>query len=107
MEPLALAAAAAGADGLIIEVHNDPAHALCDGAQSITPAQFDALAKKVLPGVRPGAQPVRGPMEIVIVGMGLIGGSLAKALKQNTSHRVLGMDRKRRRAAGRLLLRRH
>lgn len=47
VEPLALAAVAAGADGLIIEVHNDPSHALCDGAQSITPAQFDALAKKV------------------------------------------------------------
>ena len=47
VEPLALAAAAIGADGLIIEVHNDPSHALCDGAQSITPAQFDALAKKV------------------------------------------------------------
>lgn len=47
IEPLAVAAAAVGADGLIIEVHNDPAHALCDGAQSITPAQFDALAKKV------------------------------------------------------------
>ena len=47
IEPLALAAAAIGADGLIIEVHNDPSHALCDGAQSITPAQFDALAKKV------------------------------------------------------------
>ena len=42
-----MAAAAIGADGLIIEVHNDPSHALCDGAQSITPAQFDALAKKV------------------------------------------------------------
>ena len=44
---LAIAAAAVGADGLIIEVHNDPSHALCDGAQSITPAQFDALARKV------------------------------------------------------------
>ena len=41
------AAVAAGADGLIIEVHNDPAHALCDGAQSLTPDQFDSLAKKV------------------------------------------------------------
>ena len=38
---------AAGADGLIIEVHNDPAHALCDGAQSITPEQFEALMGKV------------------------------------------------------------
>lgn len=47
VEPLSLAAVAAGADGLIIEVHNDPPRALSDGAQSITPAQFDALAKKI------------------------------------------------------------
>ena len=38
---LANAAVAAGADGLIIEVHNNPAMALCDGEQSLTPAQFD------------------------------------------------------------------
>ena len=48
VEPMAMAAAAAGADGIMIEVHNDPANALCDGAQSITPEQFDTLAKKVL-----------------------------------------------------------
>ena len=36
-----------GADGLIIEVHNDPMHALCDGAQSLRPEQYDALVKKV------------------------------------------------------------
>ncbi|MEG1568686.1 MAG: N-acetylneuraminate synthase family protein, partial [Oscillospiraceae bacterium] len=47
VEPLALAAIAAGADGLMIEVHNDPAHALSDGAQSLTPAQFDALMTKI------------------------------------------------------------
>ena len=45
--PMALAATAAGADGLIIEVHNDPLHALCDGAQSLKPDEFDALAEKV------------------------------------------------------------
>ena len=44
---MALAAAACGADGLMIEVHNDPLHALCDGAQSLTPAQFDTLMRKV------------------------------------------------------------
>ena len=44
---MAIAAAAAGADGLMIEVHNDPQHALCDGAQSLTPAQFDEVAKRV------------------------------------------------------------
>ena len=47
VEPLALAAVAAGADGLIIEVHNDPAHAKCDGQQSLTPQKFDALMGKV------------------------------------------------------------
>ena len=47
VEPLAMAAVAAGADGLIIEVHNDPPHALSDGAQSLTPKQFDAVAKKI------------------------------------------------------------
>lgn len=40
VKPMAMAAAAAGADGLMIEVHNDPAKALCDGAQSLTPAAF-------------------------------------------------------------------
>ncbi len=43
VEPLSRTAIAAGADGLMIEVHNDPLHALCDGAQSLTPAQFDNL----------------------------------------------------------------
>lgn len=47
VKPLSLAAVAAGADGLIIEVHNDPAHALCDGQQSITPAMFEELSKQV------------------------------------------------------------
>jgi len=47
VEPMSLAAVAAGADGLMIEVHNDPAHALCDGPQSLTPEQFDRVAKKV------------------------------------------------------------
>ena len=47
VEPLAMAAIAAGADGLIVEVHNDPPHAKCDGQQSLTPEKFDALMKKV------------------------------------------------------------
>ena len=46
--PMALAATAAGCDGLIIEVHNNPACALCDGAQSLTPAQFDALSQRIV-----------------------------------------------------------
>ena len=47
VRPMALAAAAAGADGLMIEVHNDPQHAWCDGPQSITPEAFAALAQDV------------------------------------------------------------
>ena len=47
VRPMALAAAACGSDGLIIEVHNDPIHALCDGAQSLRPEQYDDLAKAV------------------------------------------------------------
>ena len=45
--PMAMAAVAAGADGLIIEVHNDPPHAACDGQQSLTPQAFDELARSV------------------------------------------------------------
>ena len=45
--PMAAAAVAAGADGLMIEVHNDPTKALCDGAQSLTPLQFDQVCKQV------------------------------------------------------------
>ena len=48
VEPMALAAAAAGADGVMIEVHNDPENALCDGAQALTPDQFDAVARKIM-----------------------------------------------------------
>ena len=47
VEPMTLAAIAAGADGVMIEVHNDPPHALCDGAQSLRPEQFDTLMSKV------------------------------------------------------------
>ena len=45
--PMAVAAAAAGADGIMVEVHNNPACALCDGAQSLTPAQFNELNQRV------------------------------------------------------------
>jgi len=55
VESMALAATAAGADGLMIEVHNDPEHALSDGAQSLTPAQFERLAARVR-GVREAVQ---------------------------------------------------
>ena len=54
VKPMAMAATAAGADGLMIEVHNDPARALCDGAQSLTPEAFDDVAKAVFQ-IRPFA----------------------------------------------------
>ena len=47
VQPMSLASVGAGADGLIIEVHNDPQHALCDGAQSIKPDQFSEISQKV------------------------------------------------------------
>ena len=47
VEPCAMGATAMGADGLIIEVHNDPPHALCDGVQSQTPEVFDETMKKI------------------------------------------------------------
>ena len=46
VEPMALAALAAGADGLIIEVHNDPKSALCDGPQSLLPEEFAGIMEK-------------------------------------------------------------
>lgn len=48
VKPMAIAAAASGADGVIIEVHNDPRCALCDGAQSLTPDQFDDVMEKII-----------------------------------------------------------
>ena len=45
--PMAAAAVASGADGIMVEVHNNPSRALCDGAQSLTPDQFHALASKL------------------------------------------------------------
>ena len=47
VKPMAMAGAACGCDGLIIEVHNDPAHALCDGAQSLRPEEYAEVCKKV------------------------------------------------------------
>ena len=47
VEPLSMAAVAAGADGLIIEVHNNPAKALCDGAQSLTPEMFVSAVNSI------------------------------------------------------------
>ncbi len=49
VKPMAMAAVAAGSDGLLIEVHNDPPHALCDGKQSLTPEGFKSLMEGIAP----------------------------------------------------------
>ena len=54
-----MGAVATGADGLQIEVHNDPAHALCDGPQSLRPEDFQGLAKKLL-ALRAAVQGMEG-----------------------------------------------
>ena len=52
VERMSMAAVAAGADGLIVEVHNDPKNALCDGAQSLTPEAFRSLMSALDPVAR-------------------------------------------------------
>ena len=47
VKPMAMAAVASGADGLIIEVHNDPPHALSDGVQSLRPEQFADVSRAI------------------------------------------------------------
>ena len=49
VNPMAKAAVAAGCDGLMIEVHNNPEKALCDGPQSLKPAKFEQLMKEIKP----------------------------------------------------------
>jgi len=57
VKPLAVAAAAVGADGVMIEVHNDPAKAMCDGPQSLTPAQFEDTMRAMGAALAAGRQP--------------------------------------------------
>ena len=63
VEPVAIAAAAAGADGLIIEVHPDPDHALSDGAQSLTPDNFSKLMKRVAAISLATGKPLHPPLD--------------------------------------------
>jgi 3-deoxy-7-phosphoheptulonate synthase len=66
--PLSMGALAAGACGLIIEVHPDPEHAMSDGAQSLDFAMFEELAKQVHPG-RTGKEPVSEAAERLLLGV--------------------------------------
>ncbi len=62
VEPVAMAAVAAGADGLIIEVHPDPDHALSDGPQSLTPANFTKLMEHVRAVAAAAGKPLHPPL---------------------------------------------
>ena len=77
------AAIAAGADGLMIEVHPDPTKALSDGPQSLTPSSFKTLCKELQPFIHLMGRDSLFMNKIGIIGLGLIGGSIAKALKYN------------------------
>ena len=131
--PMARAAVAAGADGLLIEVHPDPERARSDGAQSMFPDQFEGLDGRVahhcaghrpqhlpgaggqprrrvarlsramtdthrrLPVVQPGPSASEPPVfdKVAIVGLGLIGGSLALAVRETwPGGMVIGVDEK-------------
>ena len=83
MEPLAKAAIACGADGLMIEVHNDPAHALSDGPQSLNFEQFDSVMNNIKPYIElSGEDTVMSFEKVGFIGLGLIGGSIAKTIKK-------------------------
>jgi 3-deoxy-7-phosphoheptulonate synthase len=65
--PLAMAAIAAGADGLIVEVHPHPKSALSDGAQSLTPAAFDAMMRQLAPLADAVGRALTLPAELALV----------------------------------------
>ena len=101
VRPMARAAVAAGADGLLIEVHNDPDHALSDGAQSLEPGQFAQLMDELrIIAPRSAASSPDMPADDSPhsprrhLGTGLIGGSFALALRKYTTDiHITGWDR--------------
>lgn len=90
VEDLSKAALAVGADGIIVEVHNNPACALCDGAQSLRPDRFDQMMDQLKN--RTDHRKEDGLMNIAIIGLGLMGSSYAMALSK-AGHTVYGIDR--------------
>lgn len=105
--PMARAAVAAGADGIIVEVHPEPDKALCDGAQSLTPPGIEELVAElriIAPAVRrrlPGPprelhRKLKEPIfeTACLVGVGLMGASLALSLRESGAvKRLVGVDR--------------
>ena len=99
VEPMSLAAAAAGADGIIVEVHNDPEEAICDGPQALptrrasptTPSELRAVAGDRRQGASRRSRPERpgspAPMKLAVLGVGLIGGSIGLAARRAARRR--------------------
>ena len=96
---MSMAAAAAGADGIIVEVHNDPEHAICDGPQALptdraspsTPSRCGAVAE-----VAGKLVSVSSVVKIAVLGVGLIGGSIGLAARRRAGTEVAGSTRSRR-----------
>ena len=91
--PLSLAAAAAGADGIIVEVHPNPEEAICDGPQQIYAEAFARLPRAGRARGGGGGQgPERRRVKVAVVGVGLIGGSIGLAARQRLGAHVSGYD---------------
>ena len=88
---MSMAAAAAGADGIIVEVHNDPEHAICDGPQALPSNGFADYADQVR-RVAEVAGKLRQRLKLAVLGVGLIGGSIGLAAKRRLDAEVAGFD---------------
>ena len=100
VESLSLAAAAAGADGIIVEVHPNPEEAICDGPQALRASEFAELRAEGRAGRadrRQAAVPPAagaGRLIVAVVGTGLIGGSAGMAARRRLGAHVRGTGRK-------------
>ena len=97
VEPLSLAAAAAGADGIIVEVHPEPDEAICDGPQQLRADGFAEYAEKVeraaaVAGKVLSRANASGCVRLAILGVGLIGGSIGLAARERLGADVVGFD---------------
>ena len=93
VEPLSLAAAAAGADGIIVEVHPDPEQAICDGPQQLYSDDFARYADQVRAAAAVAGKAVaRGRLIVTVVGVGLVGGSIGLAARERLGATVRGVD---------------
>ena len=94
---MSLAAAAAGADGIIVEVHNEPEQAICDGPQALPTERFADYADQVrrvaeVAGKELSDQSGARECEVAVLGVGLIGGSIGLAARERLGAEVVGFD---------------